>query len=132
MSALVDSKSLSRRRRAANDRRHTKAPNDLLGDPVGRFSRIDCQRVLTWIRFFERIDLTSQQRRGHEMALPPCDMLGHKVEAATKVDQSDLRAIPDDELAIGSLERRSRLPRFPAKAGGPRRSAEFRHASWQY
>src|SRR6516164_8459231 len=108
MSALVDSKSLSRRRRAANDSRHTKAPNDLLGDSVGRFSRIDCQRVLTWFRLFERIDLTAQQRRGHEMALPFGNMLGHKVEAATKVDQSDLRAIPDDELAICPLERRAR------------------------
>src|SRR6516164_4183104 len=66
--------------------RSTEKPDDLVGD-IGRGrSHVDCQRVLTRIRFFESVDLASQQRCGHEMAVTSFQMLGDQVPAAAQID----------------------------------------------
>ena len=47
----------------------TESCNDLFGDLRGGSAQIDRQRVLARIGFFERVDLASQQLRGHEMTM---------------------------------------------------------------
>ena len=66
-----------------------------------RTAHIDRQRILARIRFLERVDLAAQQRRRHEMAVAPRQMLGDQVPTAAQINQPHLRPIADDDLAIG-------------------------------
>lgn len=93
-----------RRHTLRNGHRVAEEPNDLLGNLRGGSAQIDRQGVLARIRFFESVDLASQQRRGHEMAVASYQMFGDQVATATQIDQPYLRTVADDDLAIGSFE----------------------------
>ena len=90
-----------RRRALRNGRRSTEKPDDLVGDLRGGRARIDRQRILARIRFFERVDLALQQRRGHEMTVASRQMFGDQVPTAAQIDQPHLGPVADNDLAIG-------------------------------
>src|SRR5262249_36533475 len=92
------------RRTLRNGHGVTEKPNDLIGNLHGGGTQIDRQRFLARIRFFESVDLVSQQLRGHEMAVTSRQMFGDQVPPAAQIDQSYLRSVADDDLAIGSFE----------------------------
>ena len=130
----------------AHRRGRAEQANDLLGDLAGGRADVDNQRIFVRSGFLQRIDLALQQARRHEVAAAPRQMLGHDIAAAAKIDQPYFRPVADDDPAIrplergagddarllaGALSRRSRRPRSRARAGGPHRSAGFRHASWR-
>src|SRR5260221_7986815 len=78
--------------------------DDLLGDLTGRRSDIDGQRILVRIRFLEGIDLALQQACGHEMAVASRQVFGDEVSAAAKLNQPSFRSIPNEDVAVSSLE----------------------------
>ena len=97
-----------RRRTLRNGHRVAEKPNDLMGNLRGGSAHIDRQRVLARIRFLESVDLASQQRRRHEMAVASRQMFGDQVPTAAKIDQPYFGSVADDDLAIGSFKRGAR------------------------
>src|SRR5215468_8709095 len=85
------------RRALRNGHRVSEKPNDLIGNLRGGSAQIDCQRVLARIRFFESVDLASQQLRGHEMTMASSQMLGDQLSSTAQIDQPRLRSVADDD-----------------------------------
>ena len=87
-----------------NGHRVTEKPNDRVGQLRGGSAQIDCQRVFAGVRFFQGVDLASQQLRGHEMPMASSQMLGDQVSTAAQIDQPYLRTVADDDLTMGSID----------------------------
>ena len=52
-----------------NGHRVAEKANDLVGNLCAGSAQIDRQRILARVRFFESVDLASQQCGGHKMAV---------------------------------------------------------------
>src|SRR5262245_15103644 len=93
-----------RRRRACV---FAKSLDDLLHDLARMRNDRDHDRVLVRPRLFQCRELAVEQRGGHEMPIacrqPPCD----QVPRALQIDDADIAALANQDIAIGAFERRA-------------------------
>src|SRR5262249_6409623 len=65
----------------------------------------DDDGVLIGLRLFERGELARKQRRWHEMAVTRGNPARDQVLAPFEIDETHVRALIDENVAIGTLER---------------------------
>src|SRR5262249_57820158 len=85
----------------------TQLIDDVRHDLAGTGLDRDRDRMLVGPRLLQRVELTREQARWHEMLVPGRDAARDKLHVALEIDEAHVRPLADQDRAVAALQRRA-------------------------